>query len=91
MGDEQHRAPVAPGVRRLFEPIRIGGVEIPNRIVSTTHGTGLGPDRDLRYLEERRRTLRHPFRWRGLRIRAGPRTGEQGARLGRQGPVTSER
>jgi 2,4-dienoyl-CoA reductase-like NADH-dependent reductase (Old Yellow Enzyme family)/thioredoxin reductase len=55
MGDEQHRAPVAPGVRRLFEPIRIGGVEIPNRIVSTTHGTGLGPDRDLRYLQERAR------------------------------------
>jgi 2,4-dienoyl-CoA reductase-like NADH-dependent reductase (Old Yellow Enzyme family)/thioredoxin reductase len=41
--------------RRLFEPIRIGGVEVPNRIVNTTHGTGLGAERDVRYLQERAR------------------------------------
>ena len=41
--------------RRLFEPIRLGGVEVPNRIVNTTHGTGLGVERDVRYLQERAR------------------------------------
>ena len=41
--------------RRLFEPIRIGDVEVPNRIVNTTHGTGLGADRDVRYVQERAR------------------------------------
>jgi 2,4-dienoyl-CoA reductase-like NADH-dependent reductase (Old Yellow Enzyme family) len=30
------------GHRRVFEPIRIAGVEIPNRIVRTGHLTGLG-------------------------------------------------
>lgn len=35
--------PAAPGgYRRVFEPIRISGVEIPNRIVRTGHLTGLG-------------------------------------------------
>ena len=43
------------GARRLFEPIRIGDVEVPNRIVNTTHGTGLGAERDVRYLQERAR------------------------------------
>ena len=46
---------VLMGARRLFEPIRIGDVEVPNRIVNTTHGTGLGADRDVRYLQERAR------------------------------------
>ena len=46
---------VAPGFRRLFEPLRIGGFEVRNRIVNTTHGTGLGDARDLRYLQERAR------------------------------------
>ena len=41
--------------RRLFEPIRIGDVEVANRIVNTTHGTGLGADRDVRYVQERAR------------------------------------
>ena len=42
-------------LRRLFEPIRIGTVEVPNRIVNTVHGTGLGAERDVRYLQERAR------------------------------------
>jgi 2,4-dienoyl-CoA reductase-like NADH-dependent reductase (Old Yellow Enzyme family)/thioredoxin reductase len=46
---------VAPGFRRLFEPITIGGFTARNRIVNTTHGTGLGEARDLRYLQERAR------------------------------------
>lgn len=41
--------------RRLFEPLALGGVTVPNRIVNTTHGTGLGPDRDLEYLRARAR------------------------------------
>jgi 2,4-dienoyl-CoA reductase-like NADH-dependent reductase (Old Yellow Enzyme family)/thioredoxin reductase len=44
-----------PGLRRLFEPIEIGPVTVRNRIVNTTHGTGLGEARDLRYLQERAR------------------------------------
>jgi 2,4-dienoyl-CoA reductase-like NADH-dependent reductase (Old Yellow Enzyme family) len=43
------------GFRRLFEPLAIGPVVVPNRIVNTTHGTGLGADRDIRYLQERAR------------------------------------
>ena len=39
----------------MFEPIRIGPVEVPNRIVNTVHGTGLGAERDIRYLQERAR------------------------------------
>jgi 2,4-dienoyl-CoA reductase-like NADH-dependent reductase (Old Yellow Enzyme family)/thioredoxin reductase len=46
---------VAPGFRRLFEPLTLGGFTIRNRIVNTTHGTGLGEERDLRYLLERAR------------------------------------
>ena len=45
----------APGLRRLFEPITIGAVTVRNRIVNTTHGTGLGEERDLRYLQARAR------------------------------------
>lgn len=41
--------------RRLFEPIRIGSLEVPNRIVNTTHGTALGIDRDVEYLRARAR------------------------------------
>ena len=47
--------PVAPGFRRLFEPLTIGNFTIRNRIVNTMHGTGLGEARDLRYLQERAR------------------------------------
>lgn len=47
--------PVAPGFRRLFEPLTIGNFTIRNRIVNTMHGTGLGDARDLRYLQERAR------------------------------------
>jgi 2,4-dienoyl-CoA reductase-like NADH-dependent reductase (Old Yellow Enzyme family)/thioredoxin reductase len=46
---------VARGYRRLFEPLEIGNFTIRNRIVNTTHGTGLSEDRDLRYLQERAR------------------------------------
>ena len=31
-----------PAFRRLFEPLTIGNFEVRNRIVNTTHGTGLG-------------------------------------------------
>jgi 2,4-dienoyl-CoA reductase-like NADH-dependent reductase (Old Yellow Enzyme family)/thioredoxin reductase len=53
-GDVAH-GEVAPGFRRLFEPIRIGNFTVRNRIVNTTHGTGLGEARDLRHLQERAR------------------------------------
>src|ERR1700691_4414934 len=43
------------GLRRLFEPLDIGDFIVRNRIVVTTHGTGLGEARDLRYLQERAR------------------------------------
>jgi 2,4-dienoyl-CoA reductase-like NADH-dependent reductase (Old Yellow Enzyme family) len=43
------------GFRRLFEPLEIGDFIVRNRIVVTTHGTGLGEARDLRYLQERAR------------------------------------
>jgi 2,4-dienoyl-CoA reductase-like NADH-dependent reductase (Old Yellow Enzyme family)/thioredoxin reductase len=43
------------GFRRLFEPFQLGGMRLRNRIVNTTHGTGLGEERDLRYLTERAR------------------------------------
>ncbi len=46
---------VPAGVRRLFSPLAIGRFEVANRIVSTTHGTGLPPQRDVRYLQERAR------------------------------------
>jgi len=38
-----------------FEPLEIGDFTVRNRIVVTTHGTGLGEARDLRYLQERAR------------------------------------
>jgi 2,4-dienoyl-CoA reductase-like NADH-dependent reductase (Old Yellow Enzyme family)/thioredoxin reductase len=41
--------------RRLFEPLTIGPLTVPNRIVNTTHGTGLGGARDLEYLRARAR------------------------------------
>ena len=41
--------------RRLFEPLVIGNFTVRNRIVNTTHGSGLGDARDLRYLQERAR------------------------------------
>ena len=44
-----------PAFRRLFEPITIGNFTVRNRIVNTTHGTGLGDERDVRYLQERAR------------------------------------
>ncbi len=47
--------PVAPGFRRLFEPLRIGNFEVRNRILNATHGTALPEARDLRYLQERAR------------------------------------
>jgi 2,4-dienoyl-CoA reductase-like NADH-dependent reductase (Old Yellow Enzyme family)/thioredoxin reductase len=49
------RPAVATQFRRLFEPLTIGGFEVRNRIVNTTHGTALGEARDLRYLQERAR------------------------------------
>ena len=42
-----------PGFRRLFEPLTIGGLTLRNRIVNTTHGTGLGEERELAYLAAR--------------------------------------
>jgi 2,4-dienoyl-CoA reductase-like NADH-dependent reductase (Old Yellow Enzyme family)/thioredoxin reductase len=42
-----------PAFRRLFSPIRIGDVEVPNRIVSTVHRTSLEDSRDLRYIQTR--------------------------------------
>ncbi len=47
--------PVAAGFQRLFSPLDIGRFTIRNRIVNTVHGTGLGDERDLRYLQERAR------------------------------------
>jgi 2,4-dienoyl-CoA reductase-like NADH-dependent reductase (Old Yellow Enzyme family)/thioredoxin reductase len=38
---------------RLFQPITIGTMTVRNRIVNTTHGSGLGEARDLRYIEDR--------------------------------------
>src|ERR1700722_16214100 len=43
------------GFRRLFEPLEICDFTVRNRIDLTTHGTGLGEARDLRYLQERAR------------------------------------
>ena len=40
---------------RLFQPIRLGSVEIKNRIVLPAHGTRMEGDRNLRYYEERLR------------------------------------
>jgi 2,4-dienoyl-CoA reductase-like NADH-dependent reductase (Old Yellow Enzyme family)/thioredoxin reductase len=40
---------------RLLEPLRIGNLEVRNRILNATHGTGLPEARDLRYLQERAR------------------------------------
>ena len=37
----------------LRQPIAIGGLEVPNRIMMTVHGTRLSPRRFHRYLEER--------------------------------------
>ncbi|MCD9624133.1 FAD-dependent oxidoreductase [Rhabdothermincola salaria] len=51
--DERNTAPAA--FPRLFSPLRIGPLTVRNRIVNTTHGTGLGADRDVRYLQERAR------------------------------------
>ena len=45
--------PHAAGFQRLFSPLEIGRFTIRNRIVNTVHGTGLGDERDLRYLQER--------------------------------------
>jgi 2,4-dienoyl-CoA reductase-like NADH-dependent reductase (Old Yellow Enzyme family) len=42
-------------VSGLFDPIAIGGVEVRNRTVMTTHGPRLGQARYERYLEERSR------------------------------------
>jgi 2,4-dienoyl-CoA reductase-like NADH-dependent reductase (Old Yellow Enzyme family)/thioredoxin reductase len=48
-------APVPSEFRRLFEPLQIGNFWVRNRIVNTTHGTGMGEDRDLRYIRNRAR------------------------------------
>lgn len=40
---------------RLFEPVRIGPVTIPNRIVRSAHGTGLGGEELIAYHEARAR------------------------------------
>ena len=37
---------VALGFRRLFEPLTIGNFTVRNRIVNTTHGTGLSDAND---------------------------------------------
>src|SRR5438132_34679 len=37
----------------LRQPIAIGGLEVPNRVMMTVHGTRLSPRRFHRYLEER--------------------------------------
>ena len=55
MKDEKTSRSIAAGFRRLFEPIAIGNFSVRNRIVNTTHGTGLGSARDLRYIQERAR------------------------------------
>jgi 2,4-dienoyl-CoA reductase-like NADH-dependent reductase (Old Yellow Enzyme family)/thioredoxin reductase len=55
MTDETSPRSAAPGFRRLFEPLSIGDFTVRNRIVVTTHGTGLGDARDVRYLQERAR------------------------------------
>jgi 2,4-dienoyl-CoA reductase-like NADH-dependent reductase (Old Yellow Enzyme family)/thioredoxin reductase len=42
--------------RHLFEPIRLGTLEVKNRIMMTNHGTAAGATpRGLRYIEERAR------------------------------------
>jgi hypothetical protein len=38
---------------RLQQPIRLGPLTIPNRIMLTTHGPRLSQPRYLRYIEER--------------------------------------
>ena len=40
---------------RLFEPVRIGPVSIPNRIVRSAHGTGLHGEALIAYHEARAR------------------------------------
>ena len=40
---------------RLFEPIKLGNVEIKNRVVLPPHGTRMQGERELRYFEERLR------------------------------------
>jgi 2,4-dienoyl-CoA reductase-like NADH-dependent reductase (Old Yellow Enzyme family) len=50
----------APAFPRLFEPIRLGRLDIRNRIVLTGHGTGMGrdfkpDDQMIAYYEERAR------------------------------------
>lgn len=40
---------------RLFEPVKIGPVTIPNRIVRSPHGTGLGGEELIAYHEARAR------------------------------------
>ena len=52
MGSE---ADPPPGFRHLFEPLAIAGLTLRNRIVNTTHGTGLGEERELAYLAARAR------------------------------------
>jgi 2,4-dienoyl-CoA reductase-like NADH-dependent reductase (Old Yellow Enzyme family) len=39
----------------LFEPIKLGTLEVPNRVVRTAHGTGLWGDALIAYHEERAR------------------------------------
>ncbi|MDF3309676.1 FAD-dependent oxidoreductase [Rhodococcus sp. T2V] len=40
-------------LRRLFEPLRVGGFTVKNRIVCPTHNTGLPRERELTYLARR--------------------------------------
>ena len=83
---------VAPGFRRLFEPLVIGNFEVRNRILNATHGTALPEARDLRYLQERARggAARTPS-WRSDATRAShdARVRRRGARSARSAaPLT---
>ena len=42
---------------QLFEPIRLGALDLRNRIMMTVHGPRLSADRYLRYLDERTRDV----------------------------------
>ncbi|MET0886024.1 MAG: hypothetical protein ABWX92_06195, partial [Mycetocola sp.] len=46
---------IAPGLRRLFSPLKFRSFTVRNRIVNTVHSTSLPPDRNLEYLRARAR------------------------------------
>jgi 2,4-dienoyl-CoA reductase-like NADH-dependent reductase (Old Yellow Enzyme family)/thioredoxin reductase len=82
--------------RRLFEPLVIGNFTVRNRIVNTTHGTGLGDARDLRYLQERARGgagllgVHTSVGIYNYAIGAGPRTGNPDWDQLAMSPVSAE-